>query len=132
MLKFDKSRIGDLKEYLYQSNVHDAKITTINYESKKKILIIKLINPIYDNEITLNFEKVKVVLSISGKEFGSRETIISLSAEENYSYLQNCTNVCGNSLFDSIYLLFQMLSGDELHIISKYVLIEDIKKSNDR
>lgn len=127
MPKFDRLQIEALKEYLYYSYVHDSKIDTLGYDKEKKNLVIELVNPIFGDRICLSFEKVKVVLSISGNEFENGETIISLTAEEDYSYLQNCTGVCVDNLFDYIYLLFQMFSGNELHIVCEKVFIEIVK-----
>lgn len=64
---------------------------------------------------------------IVGHELGDRETILSLTAEEDVSYFQNCTKVCGDVLCDSVYLLLQMFSGDELHVVSKAVIIESVR-----
>lgn len=127
MPKFDRSQIETLKKYLYHSYIHDAKIETMSYDRKKKNLTIRTVNEIHRNRINLTFEEVKVVLSISGNESGNYGTIISLTAEEDYSYVQNCTKVCGNCLFESVYLLFQMFCGDELHIVAKNVFIENIE-----
>lgn len=127
MPKFERFQIESLKDYLYHSYIHDATIETTSYDREKKILTIKTFNSIYGEGLNLIFGEVKVVLSISGNNPGSRDTIISLTAEEDYSYLKNCTKVCGDSLFDSMYLLFQMFSGDELHIISENVSIENVE-----
>ena len=125
MPKFDRFKINDLTEYLYNSYVHDANIEITTYDRKKQIFTIELFNPIFNSRISLTFEEVKAILSISGNEPGNRETIISLTAEKDYSYLEKCVNICGDFLSDSVYLLFQMFSGDELHIVSKNVIIRD-------
>ena len=126
MPKFDRSQMQALKECLYNSYIHDAQIETLKYDRKNRILVIDTVNLIFKVKINLIFEGVKVFLSISGKEHGDCDTIISLTAEEDYSYLMNCTEVCGNCIEDSLYLVFQMLSGDELHIVSERVIIEDV------
>ena len=85
--KFDKSQMEFLKEYLYYSYVHDAKIKTMNYDREKNSLTIGMFNSAYDVIINLTFEEVQVALSISGNELGDRETVLSLSVEEDYSHL---------------------------------------------
>jgi len=125
--KFDSFHIEALKEYLYHSNIHDAKIEIIGYDIEKKKLMIKAVNPIFDDKISFVFDEIKVVLFVSSNEMGSRKTIISLTAEEDCSYLKKITNVCDDWLCNSIYLLFQMFSGDELHILSENVLINSVK-----
>lgn len=94
-------------------------------------LFIDTFNPIFKESTNFIFCDVQVLLWINGNDFinyGDTNSIMSLSVEEDYSYLQSCDQVCGkNNLDDSIYLLFQMLNLDELHIISKEVCI-DVKK----
>ena len=124
MPKFNRSSIDDLKKYIYCSNVHDAKIETMSYDIEKKIFMIRAVNSIYGEEINFFFNEVKNILFVSGNEMGNRETIISLTVEEDSSYRSLFTNMCSDCLSKSIYLLFQMFSGDELHILSKNVLID--------
>ena len=70
------------------------------------------------------FLNIDITLAIKGNEHGSRETILSLTVEDDFSYLQNyIPNRC-EGVEDSLYLLFQMFSGDELHIVSKEVIAE--------
>lgn len=125
MLAFDNLHINDLKEYLYYSYIHDAKIEALSYDKNKKSLTISIVNSIYDNQIKIIFENVKIILSLNGNEIGSCEQILSLSIEEDYSFLKSFPSVCQHCFFDNIYLLFQMFSGDELHIVSEKVLIDD-------
>ena len=113
-----------LTTYIYCSNVHDAKIETMSYDIEKKIFMIRAVNSIYGEEINFFFNEVKNILFVSGNEMGNRETIISLTVEEDSSYRSLFTNMCSDCLSNSIYLLFQMFSGDELHILSKNVLID--------
>ena len=42
-------------------------------------------------------------------------------------YFQSCAQVCGECFDDFLYLLFQMFSGDELHIICEKVFVEKVK-----
>ncbi|MBQ7335994.1 MAG: hypothetical protein IJW92_05940 [Clostridia bacterium] len=123
MFEFNRSQIEGLKRYIYHSDIHDSKIDAWNYDREKRILNIKTVNPIFGTQMNLTFKEVIIFLSISGNEIGARETILSLTVEEDYSYFQNCTQVCGECFGDSLYLLFQMFSGDELHIVSKSVVI---------
>ena len=72
----------------------------------------------------MTFIGIGIALTIKGDWSGNRETIISLTVEEDSSYLQNYLLKHGEYTEDSLYLLFQMFSGDELHIVSKEVIIE--------
>ena len=127
MLRFNRVQIRALREYLYHSYVHDAVIEATDYDRKEKKLTIKAFNPIWNSRMHFTFEKVKVILNISGNEPGSSETIVSLTAEGDYSYLQNYINGYSDGQPDYVYILFQMLSGDELHIVSQNVIIDDVK-----
>lgn len=89
--------------------------------------MIRAVNSIYGECINFFFNEVNNILFVSGNEMGSRETIISLTVEEDCSYRSIFTNMCSDCLSNSIYLLFQMFSGDELHILSKNVLIDSVE-----
>ena len=89
MLRYNKNNIKELKEYLYNSYVHDAKLENIKYDCKEDSIKIELFNPIFNVKIDLTFLNIGTVLTIKGEWPGDRETIISLTVEEDFSYLQN-------------------------------------------
>ena len=95
MPRYNKSNTKELKEFLHNSCVHDAK-----------------------------FLNIGILLTIKGDWPGNRETIISLTSEEDFSCMQKYFLKSENHMEDYIYLLFQMFSGDEVHILSKEVIIE--------
>ena len=131
MLRFDKNNIKELKELFYNSCVHDAKLKNVIYKYGKNSIKVELFNPTFNIKIALIFHNVVIAFTIKGKAHGSQETIISLTAEEDFSYLQTYLPKCGECIQDdSLYLLFQMFSGDELHIVSKEVMVE-INQSGD-
>lgn len=131
MPRFDKFQIKELKDYLYKSNIHDGRFKYSHYDREKKMLSIDVINPIYNVEINFVFYGVKIIIPIIGNEQGSRETILSLTVEEDdYPHIDNCTEKCEGSIDNSLYLLFQMFSGDELHVISKGVFINISHEQN--
>lgn len=127
MPRFDKSKIEELKNYLYYSNIHDAKIEKLRFDRERRNLDIEVVNPIHNVRINLTFNEVKVFLCINGNIPGCRETIISLTTEDDYTSFKNFTKICGDCFEDSLYLLFQLFSGDELHIVAKEVLIRTIR-----
>ena len=124
MPRYNKNNIKELKEYLYNSYVHDAKLKNIKYDCMEDRVEIELFNPIFDVKILLTFLNIGITFSVKGDWSGNRETISSLTAEEDFSYLQNYLIKHSEYMEDSLYLLFQMFSGDELHIVSKEVIIE--------
>lgn len=124
---FDKCHIKELQEILYYSHIHDAKLESVRYEWGKNRLIVETYNPIFDVGLNLTFHDIGITLAISGNEPLNRETIISLTVEEYFSYLQNYIQQYSSNLENSLYLLFQMFSGDELHIVSKEVNVEIVR-----
>lgn len=134
MVRFDKGNTKELKEFLYTSCVHDAQMESVRYKCEEHILEIKLLNPIFNKEIDFAFCDVETVLSITSNERKDNRAIISITAEENFSYLHNYIPTYSKCIEDSIYLLIQFFSGNELHIVSKSVVINIAKRkeySND-
>lgn len=127
MKKFDKNNSSKLKELLYDSFVHDAKLENIEYKCGEDGIKIELFNPIFNVKIYLTFYNIEIAFAIKGREAGSQETIISLTVEEDFSYLQTYLSNQSVDMASSLYLLFQTFSGAELHIVSKEVVVEVVK-----
>ena len=126
MSRYNKNNTKELKEFLYNSYIHDAKLENAKYDCREDSIKIELFNPISDVKIDLTFLNIGIALTIKGEWSGNREAIISLTVEEDFSYLQNYLLKHSEYMEDSLYLLFQMFSGDELHIVSKEVIVEII------
>lgn len=124
MPRYKKNNTKELKEFLYNSYVHDAKLENVKYDCREDSIKIELFNPISNVKIDLIFLNIGIALTIKGEWSGDRATIISLTVEEDFSYLHNYLLEHSEYMEDSLYLLFQMFSGDELHIISKEVIVE--------
>ena len=122
MPRYNKNDIKELKEFLCNSYVHDAKLKIISYNCSEGSIRIELFNPIFDVKIDLIFLDTVITLAVKGEWSENRETIISLTAEDDFSYLENYFIRHGEYMQDSLYMLFQMFSGDELHIVSKEVI----------
>ena len=127
MSKYTKNNVEELKAFLHDSYVHDANLGNVEYSCKEDKIKIELFNPIFDVKIDLTFLNIGIALSIKGDWSGNRATIISLTVEEDFSYLQNYLLKSSEYTEDSLYLLFQMFSGDELHIVSREVIVEIIR-----
>ncbi len=123
MLRFDKTQKVELKDFLYQSSIHDAVLKGFQYDRKQKILSMEVVNLIHDVRMNLTFLDVEIIFSISGYELGDRDTILSATLEEDYSDIKHGRPLREDVLNDCLYLLFQMFSGDELHIVSNSLLI---------
>ena len=127
MPKFNKGNINELKEFLYNSYSHDAKLKIAKYDCGQDSLKIELYNPIFNVKMYFYFHNIEIVFTVKGEWFGNRETINSITVEEDFSYLHNYLLKRKDYMEESLYLLFQMFSGDELHIVSKEVVIEIIR-----
>lgn len=123
MLRFDKTQRVELKDFLYQSCIHDAVLKGFQYDRKQKVLSMEVVNSIHDVRMNLTFLDVEIIFSISGYELGDRDTILSATLEEDYSNIKHDRTLREDVLNDCLYLLFQMFSGDELHIVSNTLLI---------
>ena len=110
---------------LYNSYVHDAKLENIEYDCAEDKITVQMLNPIFNTKMNLTLCNIEMVFSVKGDWHGDRETIHSLTLEKDFSYLNNYLLKQRKPSQDSLYLLFQMFSGDEIHIICKEVIIDD-------
>ena len=124
MQRYNKNNTKELKAFLYNSCVHDAEIKNVRYDCAGDSIVIKLYNPISHVGMNLTFRGIIIALAIKGEWQGSRTTIISLTAEDDISYLQNYLKGYGEYTKNALCLLFQMFSGDEMHIVSNEVIAE--------
>lgn len=123
MPRYNKDNVKGLKELLYNSYVHDAELKNAEFDFKEDSIKITLFNPIFGAKINFTFLNIEIALTIKGDWQGDRATIVSLTVEEDFSYLQKYLPKHGEYM-DSLYLLFQTFSGNELHIVSKEVIVE--------
>ncbi|MBR1772080.1 MAG: hypothetical protein IJ747_08635 [Lachnospiraceae bacterium] len=121
MVLFNKAKEADLKEYIYNSNLHDAIIMDSHYDRIKKELKLMIKSSISGKDIGVIFSGVDVLISISGTAYGERNVILSATIEEDFSPLGKCFPADREHNSDSIYMLFQMFSEDELHIVAKEI-----------
>ena len=119
-----KSDIQKLKEYLYYSQIHDSIIESVKYNIKDEKLDIKAAIPMNGEKIHIAFSDVLFFLTACGNGYGANDTILSLTVEDDLSYPEECMQTCGVDFDDSVYVLFQMFSGKEIHVVSRNVSIE--------
>lgn len=133
MTKFDISKVEKLKEFLYHSNSHDAEIMNSKFDIKNGIYYIDLYNPTVKYYMHFIFYDVKIAMFFKdynyGLLMGNNEKIYCLSVEENYSCFNENLNLSDDYYDDTVHLLFEMFSGDALHVVCKEVSI-DIQKNN--
>ena len=124
MPRFDKSNFAELKAFLYNSYDHDAKIENVNTDYENESIEISLFNPYFGVNNVFSFRSVEFVLLLKGDWHGNRKEIIGITAEDDFSDLEKYLPNYSQYNEDSLYLVCQMFSGDELHIVSKEVIIE--------
>lgn len=122
MTQFDKKQEEDLKDFLFNSNIHDSIIESVQFNEQHDMLIIQSLNRIYNERIVIMFDRIKCVTYIKGNESENNKIILSLTVEEKSQYQKHFHEDCLAFLNNSVYLLFQMFSGDELHIVSERVV----------
>jgi len=123
MQKFDMFHIKELKEFLYNSDTHDAILQNIQYDRDTRTLYVETF---YRKKTFFTFHNVKFILSISGNWIGSCKEINSLTVEEDASYIQPFNQNYNIDLSHSLYLIFQMFSGDEIHVICDELYVDGI------
>ena len=128
MQEYGKSDLGELKQLLYSTHAHDAVLENVEHIWAEDRIRIQLFNPIFHEKIELILSGVETVFIWKGSEYGSRETVLSLTIEEDFSYLETHLPKHSQLFEDAVYLLFQMFSGDELHIAAKKVMVQVLQQ----
>lgn len=123
MLRFNRKNRDSLKSFLYISHIHDAEITETSYTHGDHSITISAYNEYYGDRYSFTFRKVRLFL-VTNAEPERGNVIISLTAEDDLSYLQERVPSSSRWGDTPLYLLFQMLSGDEFHILADEVLVE--------
>ena len=92
MPRFKKNNIKELKEFLYNSYEHDAKLLNVKYDCSEDNLKIELYNPIFNVKLDLTFHNIEITFAVKGDWFGNRETISSITVE--YILERNVFMIC--------------------------------------
>ena len=127
MFEFNKLKTKDLKNWLYKSHVHDAQIHCITYNPINQTLLLEIFNPMLSTKMHFSFCEIKLVLytkNTSESIVRSIDAINSLTVEEDVTSLCAHLDMRDDYCTNYLYLLFQLFSGDELHIVSKRVFVE--------
>lgn len=129
MPKFNKSNIADFEAFLYRSSVHDAELESISYDCGDDCVALKLINPIFNIGYDMRFYNVETTFIIKNDYadwFGSKRTVNSITVEKDFSYLKNYYMRYSEFGASSIYLLIQLFSGSEVHVVFNDVIVETL------
>lgn len=130
MIKFDNNRLDELKLFLRTIPAHDAEFDSIKYDKLGKKVIINIHNPIPNDPLCIGksnmmieFNKVSLFLSLDTDKWGSDDTILILTLEDDYELIKKI--VSDDIISDKhLYFIFQMFSGNEIHILCKEALFD--------
>ena len=125
MQVYNKNSLKELKKYLYNSDdIHDSEIINFIYSADNNKISVELLSPITKERKKLCFEDLKIVYLSAKIQLDVSSTVNSLTVEDDYSYLEESIRQLDKDIDNYIYLLFQMFSGVEIHIVSKALYIE--------
>ena len=127
MQRFNKTNVNELKDFIYYGFAHDALLEKFTFNGNGESARIEFFHPYFKIKTTMVFNDIEVVLVTKGNWGGERGSISSLTIEDDFSYLQTYLPTHSGYSEDSLYLLFQIFSGDELHIVAKEVIIGAVK-----
>ena len=126
MSQFATKNVKDLKDFLCNTCFHDAKLENIKYNYLSDNLTVEAFNPIFDCKLKLDFSGIETVFATKGNWlYGNSEEISSLTVEDDFSYIQKYIPEFNKSVNEFLYLVFQMFSGDEIHIVCKRIYVNN-------
>lgn len=128
MHQFSFMKKEELKKYLYFSSIHDSIIERVQYDNSKDILTLRIYNPIDRVHYQMTFAGIRMMLFINGYKWGNDNSISSLTVEENCEKIKALYEPGMDSPKEYLYLVFQMFSGNELHILLDELSIEEKEK----
>ena len=127
MENFNKQNVENLKTFLFSSYVHDSKIEFVLYSRNSMTLKIK--NEHYKVEYVFVFSTMEGAVFQKGNEDRCVDTIYSLTVEDNFAPLFTVLPMATKTKDGLLYVLVEMLSGNQLHIIFNDVRISTILSS---
>ena len=127
MAEFEKEQIEALSDFLYNSHIHDALLESFQYDRAAGLLKVRAVNRIDGLYLDMTFYDVIMLLSVRGI-YSNRttdcRTILSLGIEQDYPQIaEDCLKKHGKDSSNMLYMLFQMFSEDEIHVLFKKISI---------
>lgn len=124
MRTYNKENKEYIMSYLFNIPIHDSSFKEISYDKENKRIFIILENKYSNNRINIVFTGVKILFSFDSDSWGTNETVSSLTLETDFSIFKTLIGQYQINVDNEIYLMFQMFSGNEIHIICKEVSFE--------
>ena len=129
MKYFNSHYVEELKDYLYHGHGHDATIVKIEYllkdEYNKDKLIIDTYNTYDKVRVGYVFREIQTMVFCKGSVCGEKDIILGITIEDDMSYFKSRFNSNEISLDGCLYLVLQMKTFDEIHIICREMYINE-------
>ena len=122
MFVFSINNINELKEYLYNSDFHDATVLDVHYNLFEKSM--KIIIETSNKNYNLSFMQIQLLLYVQKEELSNYDSIYSISVEDYPNDLNGLRKDLVYDIDNCICLLFQMFSGVEVYVLSNTFTIE--------
>lgn len=103
--------------------IHDGKIVQIGSDIRSKEWTVVIENEYTSSSIRILFKDVTVFISIGISKWGNDYSISSLTLEEPEETLMHMIEPEMIDINKSLYLVFQLFSGDEIHVICQNVCL---------
>lgn len=111
--RFNIQNIEELKNSIYQSNLHDSVISEFAIDMDKKSLVFKAVNNIFWEAFCMTFFDVKACSLVDGNWVGANNAINGVVIEND-----GRGNLC---------LHIEMFSGTEVCIVSNEVTFSSVQ-----
>lgn len=117
MESFTINTIKELKEFLWESNIHDGLFTRANFDQISKTFTAHIENHIWNDSFFMVFSGIQKIIVISDFAWGTDETICCLTEI-------HCEGKCPFEINDSdknnnLCFVWEMLSGNRIYIVCK-------------
>lgn len=110
--------------FLRASSIHDSRFEKIQIDNERRFLKTTTFNPIDKVKMEMVFSDVILLLSINDNKWGEDASIIDLTINEDYSFAENLLPEQHALKNDYFHFVFQMFSGNEIHILSSELVVK--------
>lgn len=124
MPKYFLQNANELREAVYNSNIHDANIVSLDFNPTLMCVTIIARNVVFRKEIHFYFPEIKSLFSQKGNWEGCSNQILSLTIEDNFSLNNAPISMPDGGYSSALLFIFELFSGSEIWIISECVDFE--------
>ncbi len=134
MSYFSMKEKTELVRYLRSVvSIHDADLRQIWYDPSEKTLKIVLYNSIYKSEVRMQFYGVCLFLSTGFDPWGmTNQTVSVLVLEEEDILIAETFKQFHQSVSNKLHFLFELFSGNQIHIVAENIAISETAQGGNR